>query len=94
MAMVVRANKHEAASADTFRPMPRPRRCSKSASTTSSVAGASRAFDGDLVYFQGHASPGIYARAFLEGRLSETQLENFRRELHRAADSRPIRTPG
>ncbi len=38
-------------------------------------------FDGDLIYFQGHASPGIYARAFLEGRLSETLLENFRREL-------------
>ena len=36
---------------------------------------------GDQVYFQGHASPGIYARAFLEGRLSEEQLENFRREL-------------
>ncbi len=36
---------------------------------------------GDLVYFQGHASPGIYARAFLEGRLSEEQLRNFRREL-------------
>lgn len=35
----------------------------------------------DLVYFQGHASPGIYARAFLEGRLTEKQLENFRREL-------------
>jgi pyruvate dehydrogenase E1 component len=35
----------------------------------------------DLVYFQGHASPGIYARAFLEGRLSEKHLENFRREL-------------
>src|SRR6185436_2237676 len=36
---------------------------------------------GDLVYFQGHASPGIYARAFLEGRFDERQLENFRREL-------------
>ncbi|MCL6545597.1 MAG: pyruvate dehydrogenase (acetyl-transferring), homodimeric type, partial [Bryobacteraceae bacterium] len=36
---------------------------------------------GDLVYFQGHASPGIYARAFLEGRLSERHLENFRHEL-------------
>jgi pyruvate dehydrogenase E1 component len=36
---------------------------------------------GDQVYFQGHASPGIYARAFLEGRLTSTQLENFRREL-------------
>jgi len=38
-------------------------------------------FNGDLVYFQGHASPGIYSRAFLEGRLSETNLCNFRREL-------------
>ena len=38
-------------------------------------------FDGDLVYFQGHGSPGIYARAFLEGRLSEQHLLNFRREL-------------
>ena len=36
---------------------------------------------GDLVYFQGHASPGIYARAFVEGRLNETNLTNFRREL-------------
>ena len=38
-------------------------------------------FEGDTVYFQGHASPGIYARAFLEGRLNAQQLENFRREL-------------
>src|SRR5215472_13868227 len=38
-------------------------------------------FEGDTVYFQGHASPGVYARAFLEGRLSLQQLENFRREL-------------
>ncbi len=38
-------------------------------------------FEGDSVYFQGHASPGVYARAFLEGRLSAPQLENFRREL-------------
>jgi pyruvate dehydrogenase E1 component len=37
--------------------------------------------EGDIVYFQGHASPGIYARAFLEGRISVDQLENFRREL-------------
>ena len=35
----------------------------------------------DLVYFQGHASPGIYARSFLEGRLSEAQLDEFRREV-------------
>jgi pyruvate dehydrogenase E1 component len=38
-------------------------------------------FEGDTIYFQGHASPGIYARAFVEGRLSLQQLENFRREL-------------
>ena len=37
--------------------------------------------DGDIIYFQGHASPGIYARAFLEGRVSVEQVENFRREL-------------
>ena len=36
---------------------------------------------GDLVFFQGHASPGIYARAFLEGRISEDQLDNFRQEV-------------
>ncbi len=35
----------------------------------------------DMVYFQGHAAPGIYARAFLEGRIDATQLHNFRREL-------------
>jgi pyruvate dehydrogenase E1 component len=38
-------------------------------------------YDGDQIYFQGHASPGIYARAFLEGRLSEENLLCFRREL-------------
>ena len=37
--------------------------------------------DGDIIYFQGHAAPGIYARAFLEGRLSADKLANFRREL-------------
>jgi len=36
---------------------------------------------GDAVYFQGHAAPGIYARAFLEGRLEESQLDNFRMEI-------------
>src|SRR5439155_26129971 len=37
--------------------------------------------DADIIYFQGHAAPGPYSRAFLEGRLSEAQLRNFRREL-------------
>ncbi|MNQ47445.1 Pyruvate dehydrogenase E1 component [compost metagenome] len=36
---------------------------------------------GDLIYFQGHASPGVYARAFLEGRISEEQMNNFRQEV-------------
>jgi pyruvate dehydrogenase E1 component len=39
------------------------------------------AHGGDLIYYQGHCSPGIYARAFLEGRLSEEQLLNFRQEV-------------
>ena len=36
---------------------------------------------GDLIYFQGHSSPGIYARSFLEGRLTKKQIENFRQEI-------------
>jgi pyruvate dehydrogenase E1 component len=40
-------------------------------------------FGGDLVYIQGHSSPGIYARAFLEGRLSEDRLRSFRQEVDR-----------
>ena len=43
--------------------------------------GRTEEFEGDTVYLQGHASPGVYARAFLEGRLSAKKLENFRREL-------------
>lgn len=38
-------------------------------------------YEGDQIYFQGHASPGMYSRAFMEGRLSVENLENFRREL-------------
>src|SRR3972149_6435566 len=38
-------------------------------------------YDGDPIYFQGHASPGMYSRAYLEGRLTERNLINFRREL-------------
>src|SRR5690606_19241981 len=36
----------------------------------------------DLIYFQGHVSPGMYARSFVEGRLNESQLDNFRREVN------------
>ena len=38
-------------------------------------------FGGDLVFFQGHSAPGVYARAFLEGRISEEQLANYRQEV-------------
>jgi pyruvate dehydrogenase E1 component len=80
MAMVVRANREEGGIGghiSTF----------ASAATLYEV-GFNHFFRGrdheagpDQVFFQGHASPGIYARAFLEGRLSQEQLENFRREL-------------
>ena len=39
-------------------------------------------FGGDLIYFQGHSAPGMYARAFLEGRLNEKQLDSFRQEVN------------
>ena len=80
MAMVVRANRDE-------------ERIGGHISTYASAAtlyevgfnhffrGKNHPSGGDQVYFQGHASPGIYARAFLEGRLSERHLANFRREL-------------
>jgi pyruvate dehydrogenase E1 component len=42
---------------------------------------ANEKFLGDLVYIQGHSAPGVYARAFLEGRISEDQLSNFRQEV-------------
>ncbi len=41
--------------------------------------------DGDIVYFQGHAAPGIYARAFLEGRITVKQIRNYRKELTHGA---------
>ena len=80
MAMVVRANKHEAGIGGHISTY-------ASSATLFEVGfnhffrGPEAAGGGDQVYFQGHASPGIYARAFLEGRLSAAQLENFRREL-------------
>jgi len=42
---------------------------------------ANETFNGDLVYIQGHSAPGVYARAYLEGRITEEQLGNFRQEV-------------
>lgn len=80
MAMVVKANKHRAGIGGHISTY-------ASAATLYEVAfnhffrGKGEGYSGDQIYFQGHASPGIYARAFLEGRLTETNLENFRAEL-------------
>jgi pyruvate dehydrogenase E1 component len=80
MAMVVRANKKEPGIGGHISTY-------ASAATLLEVGfnhffrGPDSPSGGDQVYFQGHASPGVYARAFLEGRLSRTQLESFRREL-------------
>jgi pyruvate dehydrogenase E1 component len=80
MAMVVRANRDESGIGghiSTF----------ASAATLYEVGfnhffrGRDAEGGGDQIYFQGHAAPGIYARAFVDGRLSQRQLENFRREL-------------
>jgi pyruvate dehydrogenase E1 component len=80
MAMVVRANKHESGIGGHISTY-------ASAATLYEIGfnhffrGKGEGYDGDQIYFQGHCSPGIYARAFLEGRLTQEQLENFRREL-------------
>ena len=81
MAMVVRANKHQDGIGGHI--------ATYASAATLYEVGFNHFFRGrgesgfghDLVYFQGHASPGIYARAYLEGRLDERQLQNFRREL-------------
>jgi len=79
MAMVVRANKFDSSLGghiSTF----------ASSATLYEVGynhffrGKGSGYDGDQIYFQGHASPGMYSRAFLEGRLSEEKLINFRQE--------------
>ncbi len=80
MAMVVRANKHDPGIGGHISTY-------ASAATLLEIGfnhffrGPDAPGGGDQVYFQGHASPGVYARAFLEGRLSAAKLENFRHEL-------------
>nr|WP_238338455.1 pyruvate dehydrogenase (acetyl-transferring), homodimeric type [Pedococcus badiiscoriae] len=55
--------------------------------------GADHPGGGDQVFFQGHASPGMYARAFLEGRLSEDQLDGFRQEKSHLVAGQPVGLP-
>ena len=80
MAMVVRANKH-------FDGLGGHVATYQSSATLMDVGfnhfwhPASESHGGDLVYFQGHASPGVYARAYVDGRLSEEKLDSFRREV-------------
>ena len=57
-----------------------PRRCSTTSASATSGTRRPTEHGGDLIYVQGHVSPGIYARAFVEGRLTEQQLLNFRQE--------------
>src|SRR6202142_1438208 len=84
MAMVVRANKLQEGIGGPISPF-------APAATLYEVAfnhffqAATESGDRDVVYFQGHAAPGIYARAYLEGRIPKGKLENFRRELKAAA---------
>jgi pyruvate dehydrogenase E1 component len=79
MAMVVRANREESGIGGHISTY-------ASQATLFEVAfnhflrGKSEGHDGDVVFFQGHAAPGVYARAFLEGRLPIERLQNFRRE--------------
>ncbi len=80
MAMVVRANKESSELGGHIASF-------ASAATLYDVGfnhffrAANDSFGGDLVYFQGHSAPGIYARAYLEGRISEEQMNNFRQEV-------------
>ena len=80
LAMVVRANKHSEGIGGHISTY-------ASAATLYEIGfnhffrGKGEGTEGDVVYFQGHAAPGVYARSFLLGRLSEEKLENFRREL-------------
>jgi pyruvate dehydrogenase E1 component len=80
MAMVVQANKHSSGIGGHISTY-------ASCATLFEVGfnhffrGPDNGFPGDQVFFQGHAAPGVYARAFVEGRITETMLHNFRREL-------------
>ena len=84
MAMVVRANKHETPDGGSL-----GGHIASFASVATMIGAGMNHFwhapheghGGDLIYFQGHSSPGLYSRAFIEGRLTEDQLNSFRQEV-------------
>ena len=85
MAMVVRANKYDpniGGHISTFASLATISEVAYNHFFRGSIVAADGSVQpGDFVYYQGHASPGLYSRAFLEGRLSEEHLKNFRHEL-------------
>ena len=89
--MVVKANKAADGIGGHLSTFACRRRSTRSASTTSSAA-RTTARPATTIYFQGHAAPGIYARAFLEGRLESDDLDHFRREIGRTPP-RPVELP-
>lgn len=81
MAMVTRANRHPAAPGGHISTFASSATLYEVAQNHFFKGRGEDGFSGDQIYFQGHAAPGMYSRAFLEGRLTEQNLVNFRREL-------------
>ena len=81
MAMVTRANRHPSAPGGHISTFASSATLYEVAQNHFFRGRGEDGFSGDQVYFQGHAAPGVYARAYLEGRLTEQNLVNFRREL-------------
>ena len=93
MAMVVRANRKPGELGGHIRQLRvLGDAVRRSASTTSGARPGKSS--GDLLYIQGHSSPGIYARAFLEGRIPQSQLDNFRMEGRRPRHQQLPASPG
>ena len=81
MAMVLQANKESSRARRPHRQLPVGGDALRGRLQPLLARAAPSEHGGDLVYIQGHSSPGIYARAFLEGRLDEEQMRNFRQEV-------------
>ncbi|WP_442483885.1 pyruvate dehydrogenase (acetyl-transferring), homodimeric type [Aeoliella sp. SH292] len=81
MAMVTRANRHAASPGGHISTFASSATLYEVAQNHFFKGRGESGFGGDQIYFQGHAAPGMYSRAYLEGRLTEQNLINFRREL-------------